>query len=249
MKKPRIVLISGWGMGEQVWDSFLLHLQSVPVYIVHWRNVESAEDFKRRIIEITRDEEVILAGWSLGALAAINVYDSLQTKGIVLLGGTAKFTAESDYEHGWKVSFVERMKRNLSKQQKVILEKFYRSMFSAAEQKAEEDRAFQKVAEQFQSDSLHSLQCGLQYLIDSDVRKQLEKIDVPLLLLHGEDDAICPVSAAQYIQEKTNATLTIIEEAGHALCFTHPKRCAEEIISFVKGIEHNDQQSVVTKTI
>lgn len=249
MKKPRIVLIPGWGMEEQVWNSFRPYLQDVQVDVVHWRNVEDTGDFKRRIIEVVRDEEVILVGWSLGALAAISVYDSLKTKGLVLLGGTAKFTIEPDYEHGWKASFVERMKRNVKKQKEVILEKFYMSMFSTAEREAGEDRAFQKIADQFQGDSLHSLQCGLQYLIESDVREQLEKMEVPFLLLHGEDDAICPVSAAQYIQEKTNATLTVIEEAGHALCFTHPKRCAEEILSFVRGSRQNDQQSVVTKTI
>lgn len=249
MKKSRIILISGWGMGEQVWDLFLPYLQGVPVSIVHWRNVENDEDFKRRIVEEARDEEVILVGWSLGALAAINVYHSIQTKGIVLLGGTAKFIIDREYKHGWKSVFVERMKRNLLKQQEIILKKFYASMFSIAEQEAGESHAFQRIADQFQNDSPQSLQCGLQYLIESDVRKQLGKIEAPLLLLHGEEDAICPLSAAQYIQEKTNAQLRVIKQAGHALCFTHPKQCAEEILSFIKESESNDQQSVVTKKI
>ncbi|MGG2095578.1 alpha/beta hydrolase [Bacillus sp. S13(2024)] len=249
MKQLSIVLIPGWGMEEQVWESFFPYLHEFPVHIVHWRNAEDQKDFRQRIIEVAKDKEVILVGWSLGALAALQVYDSLQTKGIVLLGGTAKFTIDSDYVHGWKGSFVERMKRSLLNQKDATLKRFYVSMFSKTEQEIGEQIAFLKVAEQFQGDSIYSLQCGLDYLIETDAREQLQQIDVPLLLLHGEADTICPLSAAQYINEKTNALLTIIEEAGHALCFTYAERCAKEILQFVRGIQQNDQQDVITKTI
>jgi pimeloyl-[acyl-carrier protein] methyl ester esterase len=249
MKQLSIVLIPGWGMEEQIWESFFPYLHEFPIHIVHWRNVEDQKDFMRRIIEVAKDKEVILVGWSLGALAALQVYNLLQTKGIVLLGGTAKFTIDFDYVHGWKGSFVERMKRNLLKQKDVTLKRFYVNMFSKTEQEIGEEQAFFKIAEEFQGDSIYSLQCGLDYLIETDVREQLQQIDVPLLLLHGKADAICPPSAAQYIREKTNASLTIIEEAGHALCFTHPERCAKEILQFVRGIQQNDQQDVITKTI
>jgi len=240
MTQPSLILIPGWGMEELVWEAFLPHLHDFPVHVVHWRNSEDKQEFQRRIIEVAEEKEVILVGWSLGALAALQVHHSLQTKGIVLLGGTAKFTTDSDYIHGWKNSFVERMNRNLLKQKDDTLKRFYVSMFSKAEQENGHDIAFLKIAEQFQGDSIHSLQCGLQYLIETDVREQLLKIDVPVLLLHGKDDMICPLSAAEYMQEKINASLTIIEEAGHALCFTQAKRCAKEMIQFVKGIERND---------
>lgn len=249
MKQLSFVLIPGWGMEEQTWESFLPYLHDFPVHIVHWRNIEDQQDFHRRIKEIAKDKEVILIGWSLGALAALQVYDSLQTKGLVLLGGTAKFTIDSDYIHGWKGSFVERMKRSLLKEKDATLKRFYVSMFSKTEQEIGAEQAFLKIAEKFQGDSIDSLQCGLDYLIEIDAREQLQQIEVPLLLLHGESDVTCPPSAAQYIHEKTNASLTIIEEAGHALCFTHPERCAKEILQFVKGIQQNDQQAVVTKTI
>ncbi|MEH7463255.1 alpha/beta hydrolase [Bacillus thuringiensis] len=240
MTQPTLILIPGWGMEEQVWEAFLPYLHDFPVHVVHWRDVEDEQDFQRRIIEVAQDKEVILVGWSLGALAALQVHHLLQTKGIVLLGGTAKFTTDSDYIHGWKHSFVDRMSRNLLKQKDDTLKRFYMSMFSKAEQESGQDRAFLKIAEQFQGDSIHSLQCGLHYLIETDVREQLLQIDVPVLLLHGKDDVICPLSVAEYIQGKINASLTIIEEAGHALCFTQAKRCAQEMIQFVKGIERND---------
>lgn len=236
MTEPSIMLIPGWGMEEPVWEAVLPYLHDFPVHVVHWRNSEDGHELQRRIIEGAQGKEVILVGWSLGALAALQVHHLLQTKGIVLLGGTAKFTTDSDYVYGWKNSFVERMNRNLLKQKSDTLKRFYVSMFSKAEQENGQDIAFLKIAEQFQGDSIHSLQCGLHYLIETDVREQLLQIDVPVLLLHGKDDVICPLSAAEYIQEKINASLIIIEEAGHALCFTQAKRCAKEIIQFVKEI-------------
>ncbi|MEI4800443.1 alpha/beta hydrolase [Bacillus sp. FJAT-51639] len=240
MTQPTLILIPGWGMEEQVWEAFLPHLHDFPVHVVHWRHIEDKQEFQRRIIEGAQGKEVILVGWSLGALAALQAHRSLRTKGIVLLGGTAKFTTDSDYIYGWKHVFVDRMNRNLLKQKDDTLKRFYRSMFSKAEQEDAQDVAFLNIAEQFQGDSIHSLQCGLQYLMETDVREHLLQIDVPVLLLHGKDDAICPLSAAEYIQEKINASLIIIEEAGHALCFTQAKRCAQEMIQFVKGIERND---------
>ncbi|MCM3735907.1 alpha/beta hydrolase [Bacillus cytotoxicus] len=240
MTEPTLILIPGWGMEELVLEAFLSHLHDFSVHVVHWHNSEDGQEFQRRIIEVAEGKEVILVGWSLGALAALQVHHLLQTKGIVLLGGTAKFTTDSGYIHGWKKPFVERMNRNLLKQKDDTLKRFYVSMFSKEEQENGQDVAFLKIAEQFQGDSIHSLQCGLQYLIEADVREQLLQIDVPVLLLHGKDDMICPLTAAEYIQGEINASLTIIEDAGHALCFTQAKRCAKEMIQFVKGIERND---------
>ncbi|MDM5189827.1 alpha/beta fold hydrolase [Bacillus sp. DX4.1] len=237
MKQTHIVLIPGWGMEEQVWDSLLPYFQEYAVQIVEWRDVKELSDFAERVIAATKGQETILIGWSLGALAALQVCDRVQIEGMILIGGTAKFTVSEDYEDGWKGSFVERMKRSLVKQKDGTLNRFYRSMF--AEQETQESEWFMSIVEGFQGDSIDSLQIGLDYLIEADVRSKLEHIKAPILLLHGEKDTICPLSAAHYIQENTNATLKVIQGAGHALCTTNSEYCANEINQFVEGIQHD----------
>ncbi|PES95716.1 transporter [Bacillus cereus] len=243
MKEPKIIFIPGWGMEEGVWTLVLPYFKGYSVQCIDWRNVKEKSEFAGRIIEVAHDENVILVGWSLGALAAVQAYKKIKAKGIVIIGGTAKFTNTSDYTSGWNSLHVERMKKNLMKKKEDTLKRFYENMFTKNELK--ENTSFEEIALNFKGDSIQSLQLGLDYLIETDVRNELTNVKVPLLLLHGEQDVICPVSAAH---ENTNATLKVVSEAGHALCVTNFEYCANEIIQFVEGIRH-DQQNVTAKTV
>ncbi|MBJ7982681.1 MULTISPECIES: alpha/beta fold hydrolase [Bacillus] len=246
MKELKVIFIPGWGMEEDVWTFVLPYFKDYPVQCLDWRNVKEQSEFAGRIIEVARDENVILVGWSLGALAAIQAYKKIKAKGIVLIGGTAKFTNTSDYTSGWNSLHVERMKKNLTRKKEDTLNRFYENMFTKNELK--ENTSFKEIALNFKGDSIQSLQLGLDYLIETDMRNELTDIKVPLLLLHGEQDVICPLSAAHNMTENTNATLKVVSGAGHALCVTNFEYCANEIIQFVEGIRH-DQQNVTTKTV
>ncbi|KEK26055.1 alpha/beta fold hydrolase [Bacillus gaemokensis] len=246
MKQLKIIFIPGWGMEEMVWDSILPYFQEYSVQCVQWRDVKKMSDFTERVMEEANGKDVILVGWSLGALVALQACNRVQTKGMILIGSTAKFTTDKDYASGWNCSFVERMKRGLLKRKDDTLKRFYKSMF--AEQEMKKSEQFVSVTEHFQGDSTESLQLGLDYLIETDMRNQLKYIKTPILILHGERDEICPLAAAYYIDENTNGTMKVVNGAGHALCITHFEYCANEIIQFVKGIQ-NDQQNVITKTV
>ncbi|MBJ8005674.1 MULTISPECIES: alpha/beta fold hydrolase [Bacillus cereus group] len=246
MKELKVIFIPGWGMEEDVWTFVFPYFKDYPVQCLDWRNVKEQSEFAGRIIEVARDENVILVGWSLGALAAIQAYKKIKAKGIVLIGGTAKFTNTSDYTSGWNSLHVERMKKNLTRKKEDTLNRFYENMFTKNELK--ENTSFKEIALNFKGDSIQSLQLGLDYLIETDMRNELTDIKVPLLLLHGEQDVICPLSAAHNMTENTNATLKVVSGAGHALCVTNFEYCANEIIQFVEGIRH-DQQNVTTKTV
>ncbi|QWG35081.1 alpha/beta fold hydrolase [Bacillus mycoides] len=246
MKELKVIFIPGWGMEEDVWTFVLPYFKDYPVQCLDWRNVKEQSEFAGRIIEVARDENVILVGWSLGALAAIQAYKKIKAKGIVLIGGTAKFTNTSDYTSGWNSLHVERMKKNLTRKKEDTLNRFYENIFTKNELK--ENTSFKEIALNFKGDSIQSLQLGLDYLIETDMRNELTDIKVPLLLLHGEQDVICPLSAAHNMTENTNARLKVVSGAGHALCVTNFEYCANEIIQFVEGMRH-DQQNVTTKTV
>lgn len=246
MKELKIIFIPGWGMEENIWDLVLPHLKEYPVQCIDWRNVKEQSEFADRIIDVAQDDNVILVGWSLGALAAIQAYKKIKAKGIVLIGGTAKFTNTSDYSSGWNTLHVERLKRNLERRKEDTLKRFYENMFTKDELK--ENKSFEDIVKHFKGDSMQSLQFGLDYLIETDMRAALKEINVPILLIHGERDVICPLSAACSMAENEIATLKVVSEAGHALCVTNFEYCANEIIQFVEGIRH-DQQNVTTKTI
>ena len=246
MNELKIIFIPGWGMEENIWDLVFPYFKGYPVQSIDWRNVKERSEFAERIVDVAHNDNVILVGWSLGALAAVQAHKKVKAKGIVLIGGTAKFTNTSDYTSGWNALHVERLKKNVARKKEDTLKRFYENMFTKNELK--ENKRFEDMIKGFKGDSIQSLQVGLEYLIETDMREELKEMKVPILLIHGEQDVICSLSAARSMAQNENSMLKVVREAGHALCVTNFEYCGNEIIQFVEGIRH-DQQNVTTKTV
>ena len=134
---------------------------------------------------------------------------------------------------------IERLKRNLARRREDTLKRFYENMFTKDELKG--NKNFEDIVDRFKGDSIQSLQLGLDYLIETDMREELKEIKVPILLIHGEQDVICPLSAARSMTENSSSELKVVSEAGHALCVTNFEYCANEIIQFVEGYDMIDK--------
>ncbi|OAH59658.1 hypothetical protein AWH48_00705 [Domibacillus aminovorans] len=238
--RPTLIMLSGWGMDTPVWDEMCKYLSSYRLRFINWHHTKSEEDIENRVRHIIRQEKkVILIGWSLGAIAALATASQEPVCGIVLIGGVARFTQDTDSDYaGWEGKFVERLKQSVQKETDGALKRFDESMFSATEQLWKE--SFPAVRAHFAKDDTNSLLIGLNYLIHRDVRSLLSTLHVPLLLLHGENDRVCSVEAARYIGERTNACLHVWEGAGHAPHITKAKECAHMIQQFAEvGNEHD----------
>ena len=71
---------------------------------------------------------------------------------------------------------------------------------------------------------------------ETDFTKDLEKIDVPTLIIHGDDDQIVPIgaSALRTVRLIKDATLIIYPGAPHGLMYTHKDRLNEDLLAFIK---------------
>lgn len=72
---------------------------------------------------------------------------------------------------------------------------------------------------------------------ETDLTEDLKKIDVPTLILHGDDDQIVPIANSALLSAKLvkNATLKIYEGAPHGLCATHKQMVNEDLFAFLKS--------------
>jgi len=72
---------------------------------------------------------------------------------------------------------------------------------------------------------------------ETDLTEDLRKIDVPTLVLHGDDDQIVPIADSALLSAKIikNARLKVVKGAPHGLCTTLKEMVNEELISFIKG--------------
>jgi non-heme chloroperoxidase len=72
---------------------------------------------------------------------------------------------------------------------------------------------------------------------ETDFTEDLKKIDVPTLILHGDDDQIVPIADSALLSAKIvkGATLRVISNAPHGMCSTHKDRINAELLGFFKG--------------
>jgi len=71
---------------------------------------------------------------------------------------------------------------------------------------------------------------------ETDFTKDLEKFDVPTLIIHGDDDQIVPIGASAYAATKLvkNATLKIYKGGPHGLADTHKDQLNADLLAFIK---------------
>lgn len=70
-----------------------------------------------------------------------------------------------------------------------------------------------------------------------DYTPDLQKIDVPALVIHGDDDQIVPIDAAGRLSAKIikNATLKVYPGAPHGLVATHQDQVNKDLLEFIRS--------------
>jgi non-heme chloroperoxidase len=71
---------------------------------------------------------------------------------------------------------------------------------------------------------------------ETDFNDDLKKIDIPTLVLHGDDDQIVPIGAAGLMTAKIvkNATLKVYPGYPHGMCTTHADQINADLLEFLK---------------
>jgi len=91
---------------------------------------------------------------------------------------------------------------------------------------------------------LWSMQAGLKGSYDcikafseTDLTEDLKKIDVPTLIIHGDDDQIVPFADSAMLSSKIvkNATLKVYKGAPHGLFATHTEQLNKDLLAFVNA--------------
>jgi non-heme chloroperoxidase len=71
---------------------------------------------------------------------------------------------------------------------------------------------------------------------ETEQTEDLKKIDVPTLIIHGDDDQIVPIADSGLLQAKLvkNATLKVYKGAPHGLCTTHKDQVNADLLAFIQ---------------
>jgi non-heme chloroperoxidase len=77
----------------------------------------------------------------------------------------------------------------------------------------------------------------IQAFSETDLTEDLKKIDVPTLIMHGDDDQIVPIADSALLSAKLvrKGTLKVYKGLPHGMCTTHPDVINAELLGFIRG--------------
>jgi non-heme chloroperoxidase len=72
---------------------------------------------------------------------------------------------------------------------------------------------------------------------ETDFTEDLKKIDVPTLILHGDDDQIVPINDSALLAAALvkGSTLKVYPGAPHGLCSTLKNQVNANLLAFIQG--------------
>jgi non-heme chloroperoxidase len=174
----------------------------------------------------------VLNGWSYGGAVAVEAAARLGAgiSGLVLTGGaTPRYTAAPDWPHGGGVADVEAVLAGVESDPATTFTGVASAVCAAPVSPAVVDwmRAMFLEMGPRGTDSLRDLAA-------LDQRKTLATIEVPVLVLHGRQDAFVPFSGAEAaVGLWPDARLVEFEQSGHAPFIEERDKYLAELVAFL----------------
>ncbi len=243
MSRPDLMLLHGWGLGRTAWSPCLTalsktvspHLADLPGY---GETPERGETFTEAALALadTLSPGITLCGWSLGSLLALQAAQLAPERisRLVLVGASPCFAQRDDWPAAQPTALLHEFASAVTADARATLQRFV----AVANQGDSKARSIGKdIARSVFSAPLPSpetLLAGLAWLRDIDLRNIVAKITCPVLLIHGENDPLMPLSAAQWLNKHLpQATLDVFPGAAHAPFINDPERFARHIGDFL----------------
>lgn len=225
-----LFLIHGWATTPIIWPEWLTANNAFSYHSSQYPNYSHlVETFIAHYNQ--QGEPLTILGWSLGGMLALQLAAEHPEKinRLILLSSTPRFTAWENYTAGLAPVIVKNLARKLLKNHWQTQLDFYKLMFSTNEGSSLE--AFNTyIAPSLANLEIPSLQSGLQYLLETDLRSLLPEIHTPCHILHGTEDTICPLAGGQYLATMLpNSTLTLVPGAGHMPFYTQSEYCKSKL--------------------
>lgn len=204
--------VHGWGFDASLWDGVRAALGAVPASVV------DLGYFGDPVEPVQDSVPFIAVGHSLGILHLLADLPA-NCAGLVAINGFDRFAGDAQDATAVPRRVVDRMITRLQQQPKHVLADFRQRCGSDAPLPG--------------PICLQSLLSGLERLRDADERAAARRLQCPVLILHGADDAILPPPMrAAVFSGCADVERHELPEHGHLLPLTAASWCAGHIRAF-----------------
>jgi pimeloyl-ACP methyl ester esterase len=247
-----VLFLHGWMMSKKVWH-FQLPLSSglrIITLDLRGHGRSDSQDFSyaaclgdiEELLDHLDTRNIVIVGWSMGSQLAIKGFSRLKERisGMILVGGTSCFCSSAGYSGGLPANEPRGMAIRLKRDYHEASRHFFRSMFSTQEMaSADLDDIAAKTTSILPP--LKISLSALKELADTDLRHLLPDINIPVRLIHGAEDGICPAGAAEFMAGSLpRATLKIIPASGHAPFLSAAEGFNAEVSRFIRNLNGKD---------
>lgn len=240
-----VVLVHGWSLSSAVFEAeatLLARRRRViaPDLRGHGRSAPggfSLADLSQDLVALMARldlERAVLVGWSLGAQVALAALPLVRPRlsALVLVSGTPRFTEGEGWPHGLPAQSVEVLAHRVRRDPARAAARFFDGMFADGELDGEARLRTRTMRAAIPVPDVAAALAGLGVLAREDLRPALGGVDLPVLLVHGERDPICPAGASRAMAEAiAGARLALLAGAGHAPFLSRPGALADAVLS------------------
>ena len=242
---PVIIFIHGFPLNKSMWNIQVEALKEnyrVIAYDIrgHGNSDAGIDEFfielfvidLLRLMEKLKIEKSILCGLSLGGYIALNAvlkhpdrFDGL------ILNDTQCIADTPEIKENRCLAIIRIMKDGVEQYADEIIKNLF-----AQETFTKNKNVVDAVKEMIISTQKQSLCNTLHALAErKETCDQLSEINIPVLIMVGEEDKITPIAAAQQMHEKIlNSKLEIIQQAGHLSNLENPTAFNTHLVSFLE---------------
>lgn len=241
MTTPPIVLLHGWGLSAAVWAPLRAHLS--PAQAIHAPDLpghgsaapagDTLASWADALVA-TLPDQALVVGWSLGGMLALHIARHYPQKvaRLVLIDTTPRFVQADDWLPALSAATLADFRHNFDADPAATQRRFV-ALQSLGDAARKNVSASLTAALTAADDKQPALATGLRLLAETDLRDAVPAITQPVRLLHGGEDKLMPVAAAEWLADTLpNARLSVFGDAGHAPFVSRAQECAALIESF-----------------